>query len=225
MPDRVNLAVALFCILAAANTSHAQFSNKSSVLDGSGTTSTGGTYTNLSAAGQPGGIAQSSGGGFVNQAGFLNTFFVKGSLDTDGDGLADEADIDNDNDDLQDGAELAGSAFTPATASGVNTADSDSDGMSDGREARGGTDPTNADNAFELVRIQTNGSTRTISFVARGNNERTYVVKAADSSYAQPTQVLFSNTIAGGTAPWYQVTNTLVDATASDARYYSVEVY
>lgn len=82
--------------VALAGVVSAQFTNRSSVLDGSGTIASGGVFTNLSAAGQPGGIAVSSGGSFVNQAGFLNTFFLKPGLDTDRDGIADEADLDND---------------------------------------------------------------------------------------------------------------------------------
>ncbi|HEY8239962.1 MAG TPA: thrombospondin type 3 repeat-containing protein [Kiritimatiellia bacterium] len=220
-------AVTLLAVLFAVSTATAQFTNKSSVLDGSGTTSTGGSFTNISAAGQPGGISQSDGGTYVNQAGFLNTFFVKGALDTDGDGIQDEADLDNDNDDLRDTTEIAGSAFTPATGSGVNTSDSDGDGMTDGRESRGGTDPTDANNSFELVRIAhpSFSVTSAVSFIARGNNERTYVVKAANSSYTQPNVVLFSNTIAGGTGPWFQTTNVLIDTTTTNGRYYSVEVY
>lgn len=80
--------VGLVLVAGAATTVQAQFALKSSVLDGSGSTSSGGGMTNLSAAGQPGGIAESSGGGFVNQAGFLHTFFMRPGLDTDGDGLS-----------------------------------------------------------------------------------------------------------------------------------------
>jgi hypothetical protein len=218
---------ALIAFVLGVTAASAQFTNKSSVLDGSGTTSSGGTFTNISAAGQPGGISQSDGGTFVNQAGFLNTFFIKGALDTDGDGIQDEADLDNDNDDLRDTTEIAGTAFTPNTLSGVNSTDTDSDGMSDGREARGGTDPTDANNAFELIRVAhvQNTATGLVSFVARGNNERTYVIKAANDGFTQPSQVLFSNSVAGGTGPWFQTTNTLVDTTTTNARYYSVEVY
>ena len=218
-------ATASLLILAlTAMTASAQYTNASSVLDGSGTTSTGGTYTNISAAGQPGGISVSDGGTYVNQAGFLNTFFIKSGLDTDGDGVADEADLDNDNDDLRDTSEIAGTAFTPATGSGVNTSDSDNDGMNDGRESVGGTDPTDANSSFELVRVLNTGAVGSVTWLARGNNEKTYVVKASGPSYTQPNQVIFSNSVAGGTAPWYQVTNTVSDNFATNGRYYAIEV-
>ena len=107
------------------------YTNTSSVLDGSGTMSSGGSFTNISAAGQPGGISVSSGGTYVNQAGFLNTFSIKPGLDTDGDGVADELDQDNDNDKLADTAEVAGSGFSPTAPTLVNIADTDGDGVMD----------------------------------------------------------------------------------------------
>lgn len=213
-----------FLWIAVASASYGQFTNKSSVLDGSGTLSTGGTYTNISAAGQPGGISTSEGGTYVNQAGFLNTFFIKGNLDTDGDGILDEADQDNDNDDLRDATEIAGSAFSPATGSGVNSSDTDGDGMNDGREALDGSDPTDANATFELVQIVNTGAVGSVTWLARGNNEKKYMVKASSRSYAQPSEVIFSNTVAGGSAPWYQVTNTFSDSVTTNGRYYSVEV-
>ena len=210
-----------FLWIAVASAAYGQFTNKSSVLDSSGTISTGGTYTNISAAGQPGGISTSDGGTYVNQAGFLNSFFIKGGLDTDSDGILDEADLDNDNDDLRDATEIAGSAFSPATGSGVNSSDTDGDGMNDGRESLDGSDPTDNNATFELVQIASTGA---VTWLARGNNEKTYVVKASSRSYAQPSEVLFSNTVAGGSAPWYQVTNTFSDNVTTNGRYYSVEV-
>ncbi len=220
---KYSLSVAIAFAALLSSSAFAQFTNRSSVLDGSGTTATGGGYTNLSAAGQPGGISVSDGGAFVNQAGFLNTFFIRGGLDTDGDGLADEADLDNDNDGLRDTTEIAGSAFTPATITPVNSSDSDSDGMNDGREALDGSDPTDPNASFEFLTIS-NAPAGTIAFVARGNNEKKYVVKASTTTYSQPTEVLFSNTVAGGTAPWYQVTNAIVDSVVTNGRYYSVEI-
>ncbi|MFH0907733.1 MAG: thrombospondin type 3 repeat-containing protein [bacterium] len=214
----------LLASLLLTSAASAQYTNTSSVLDGSGTISTGGTYINISAAGQPGGISVSDGDTYVNQAGFLNTFFAQGSLDTDGDGIPDEADLDNDNDGLRDATEIAGTAFSPATGSGVNTSDSDGDGMNDGREALAGSDPTDANAAFELVRILNTGAVGNVTWLARGNNERTYVVKASSSSYSQPSQVLFSNSIAGGSGPWYQVTNSVTDDIVTNGRFYAVEV-
>lgn len=209
--------------LATATLAQAQFTNKSSVLDGSGTTSSGGSFTNISASGQPGGIAESSGGGFVNQAGFLNTFFLKPGLDSDGDGLANEADQDNDNDALADTAEIGGGAFAPNSLTDVNDADTDNDGMNDGQEADAGTNPTNINESLEIVSIANVGGGRDVRWLARGNNERTYIVRTAPDAKQPYATVVFSNTVAGGTPPWYVVTNTLSDATPVNAELYSVE--
>lgn len=202
----------------------AQFSNVSSVLDSSGTRSSGGGYTNLSAVGQPGGIFVSGGGGFENRAGFLNTFVLHPGLDTDGDGIPDELDLDNDNDGLPDAIELAGSSFAPVSITLVNLADTDGDGQLDGWEATAGTDPNNADSLFELVAITNAPSGRGIAWIARGNNQKTYIVRARTSLVGGVPTVVFSNTVAGGGAPWFVTTNSIVDASGSSVVFYAVEV-
>jgi hypothetical protein len=200
----------------------AQYTNRSSVLDGSGARSAGGSYTNLSAASQPGGIAVASGGGYVNQAGFLNTFFMKGGLDTDGDGLADEADLDNDNDGLADAGEIGGSSFNPATATAVNLADTDGDGAPDGWEALAGTNPQDLNARLELRAIS-RGSLVDLAWQARSN--KTYrVLYAADPR--QPVTNLLTSLTATGPAspPWYETTGSASDPAAATGRVYAVEV-
>lgn len=216
------LAILGVCLVAGAVS--AQYTNRSSVLDGSGAKSTGGSFTNISAAGQPGGIAVSAGGGYVNQAGFLNTFSLKPTLDTDGDGLADEMDNDNDNDSLADATELAGSAFAPQSTTSPNVADSDGDGQSDAQEAVAGTNPNDVNAGLEFVAITNAAGLRHVAWVARGNNERTYIVRSAADVRGPYTSVVFSNTVAGGANPWYVVTNSVSDAAAATNLFFAVEV-
>lgn len=213
------------CLPFLGSTSPGQFTNTSSVLDGSGAMSSGGALTNISAAGQPGGIYESGGGGFVNQAGFLNTFFLKPGLDTDSDGLADEIDRDNDNDGLTDVSEINGNEFSPATPTLVNVADTDEDGIIDGFEASSGTDPDNPDALLKLVAISNAAGARGVAWLARGNNEKTYVVRAANDPKNVYGTVVFSNTVAGGSAPWFELTNSVLHASASTSLFYAVEVY
>lgn len=210
--------------LLTASWAFAQFTNKSSVLDGSGTTSTGGAFTNISAAGQPGGISSSTAGGMVNQAGFLNTFSLKPGLDTDGDGVADEVDPDNDNDGLADASEVGGSGFNPATVTQVNVADTDGDGVLDGWEATAGTDPTNPNAYLEIVAISNTPSGKGVAWLARGNNEKTYIVHARSTLTGTTSTVIFSNTVAGGSAPWFAITNSLSDVSITNMEFYAVEV-
>lgn len=221
---RAFFACVFICAVVWSTSAFAQLTNRSSVLDGFGARSTGGSLTHLGAGGQPGGIATSSGGAFQNQAGFLNTFLLQPGLDTDGDGLADEADPDNDNDRLADATEIGGDAFTPASATLVNVADTDGDGQLDGWEAVAGTDPNNVNALLELVAISNAPAGRNIAWLARGNNERTYVVRATTDPRQPFSTVIFSNTIAGGAAPWYAVTSALLHASASNTLFYAVEV-
>lgn len=211
-------------LLASGAISFGQYANKSSVLDGSGAFSSGGTVTNISAAGQPGGIAVASGGGYVNQAGFLNTFFLKPTLDTDGDGILDELDADNDNDGLADVLEIDGTGFAPGSPTLVNNADSDSDGASDGAEAVAGTDPNDSNAQLIITSIDNDAGVNLVAWVARGNNERTYLLRTTPDARQPYGHVIFSNTVAGGTFPWYVVTNVVGDAAASNALLYAVEV-
>lgn len=200
----------------------AQYNQPSSVLDGSGTRAAGSTFTNLSAAGQPGGIIVSSGGSYVNHAGFLNTFFLRPGLDTDGDGLANEADLDNDADGLADTTEIAGGSFNPVTATDVNLADSDGDGTGDGQEAVAGTDPRDLNAQLELVEISRGSSTRVV-WIARSN--KTYRVLSATEP-GRPLTNLVAEVLVNGSAnpPWYVVTGAVPDVSADLTRSYAVEV-
>ena len=213
----------LIPVLLWAVSVSAQYTNRSSVLDGSGTLSSGGGYTNISAAGQPGGITTSSGGSYVNQAGFLNTFALKPALDTDGDGLADELDQDNDNDGLADAAEIAGAGFNPATATLVNLADTDGDGQLDGWEAVAGTDPTDANAILEITALTNAGASRVVAWVARSN--KTYRLLRSDDGLLPPTNVVATVTpTAFAAAPWYVLTNLTADAGAASNRvFYAVQ--
>lgn len=202
---------------------HAEFENRSSVLDSSGQRSSGGSFTNVSAAGQPGGIAISTSGAIINQAGFLNTLLLRPDLDTDADGLVDELDPDNDNDTLSDADEIGGGLFSPGTPTLVNVADSDGDDVHDGAEAFAGTDPTDPESLFAWVSMSNGPSGRVVQWRARGNNERIYVVRAAAPPQDAYALVLFSNTISGGSAPWFAVTSSIAHVSVSNIQFYAVE--
>lgn len=216
--------VAVFILaLGGSMTVPAQYTNSSSVLDGSGSLASGGTYTNISAAGQPGGIAAATGGGYVNQAGFLNSFCLKPALDADRDGLPDEADTDNDNDGLLDETEMAGTSFNPATATDLNLADSDGDGAPDGAEAVAGTNPQDINAMLEILRIA-RSSVADISWVARSN--KTYNIVYAATPMQPVTNVLATVTASGfASPPWYVLTNTIADVSgAVTSRVYGIAV-
>lgn len=207
------------------------YTNTSSVINGFGGRSTGGTYTHIGAGAQPGGIgvsyengAANYAGGQINRAGFLSTFVMFPDRDTNNNGLPDELDPDNDGDGLWDHWEISGEKFSPTTPTDPNLADSSGDGVSDYNAMVAGTDPTDPGATFEIVDIEAVGSDQEVTWRARGNDERIYVVRVIDDSYdGTPGAVIWSNTVAGGAAPWFATTETIVDPSV-DARFYAVEV-
>ncbi|HMO51812.1 MAG TPA: hypothetical protein PKE26_11475 [Kiritimatiellia bacterium] len=200
----------------------AQITQTSSVADGMGARSTGGSFTHIGAGGQPGGIATSRGGSYYNQAGFLNTFFLKPGLDTDGNGIPDEADWDNDGDLLSDLDEIIGGLFNPTSPTNPNNVDSDGDGMSDYQEMIAGTDPNNPDALLEVIHIATAGGGQEVRWVARGG--KTYIVQARLDPTAGAFAPLATNLAVGGSAPWFVVTNSFVDLTSTNTEFYAVQV-
>lgn len=211
------LAAALFAAPARA-----QLAQSSSVADACGARATGGAYNHISAGGQPGGVAESWGGPYVHQAGFLQTFLLRPGLDSDADGLPDEADRDNDGDHLTDAVELLGTEFDPRTVTDPCRGDTDGDGVCDGEESVAGTDPTDPDAHFRVLSIQREATGQSLSWLARGHHDRAYVVIARATPFDSGGAVLFSNTVAGGTPPWYVVTNVVIDATPVAAEFYHV---
>jgi len=201
------------------------FTNASAVLDGAGQWTSGGTYSNISAVAQPGGIIVSRGGTYENFAGFLGTFILRPGLDTDGDGIPDELDNDNDGDTILDHEERDGSAFDPATATDINDPDSDNDGVDDDDEAAAGTNPTDENSLLEITDLVFSNDTTFVTWKARSN--KTYVVHAYNEDLTDPHAVfvLLTNTVLGGNAPWYEVIHTVSDesASAETTRFYRVE--
>ena len=218
----------LFFLVGSSLWSAATMTNISHVVDGIGSWSSGGSYSNLSAVAQPGGVSVSSAGTMINSAGFLNTFVLNPSLDTDGDGLSNELDSDNDNDGLDDNDELAGSGFNPVTITDVNAVDTDGDGMSDGSEAVAGTDPTDNSASLQIVSIEPSGDDLIIGWQARSGNS--YRVGGSFDLIADPDfnndvvhAVLVTNAAA---PPWYVTTNYYRHVGAStnmDSHFYIIE--
>ena len=204
----------------------ADYTNTSSVLDGSGRWSGGGAYANISACAQPGGIAMSSAGNIINYAGFLGSFSLRPGLDTDGDGLANELDPDNDNDELADGDEVTGVTFDPITATDPDNPDSDDDGMSDGEEAVTGTDPTDETMYLHItdIRVDPSPQRAIVTWQARGG--RTYDIYGTENLLSDwPPVLLDQVAAAGGSPPWFKTsasyTNLIGPATS---RFYRVGV-
>ena len=218
-------AVAL--LLSVATAPGQSCSNVCSVMDAAGTRTTGGSLVNIGACGQPGGVRVHVGGSMHEYAGFLGMFSLQPGLDTDGDGLEDEADADNDGDGLQDTVELAGTAFDPVTPSDLNAADSDGDGAGDGEEAVAGTNPRDAAHVLHLTYAVPAAPGVTLGWLARSN--RTYRVWRADSLKPTPAFTTLVGTVTAtdpGLGDWHVLIQTFTDtnAVSPGPRFYSIDV-
>jgi hypothetical protein len=226
------LVTGMLLAWAAAGAAQAQgYRHLSAVQDGSGlmstnTVSVGGTsFRHVSAAGQPGGIFTNAGAGWANSAGFLQAVDLKRpGLDTDGDGTPDELDPDNDNDALDDGDEIDGSAFGGYAATDPLLPDTDADGMDDGREAAGMYDPLDPNHRLTILVVAADGENRSLTWIGKGGGTVNTILVGDDLDGGPPTNVLYSAAYAGGSAPWYKATNTLEWAgDTSPRRFFRVQ--
>ncbi len=219
------IALSLSATAALAQT----YRNMSSVHDGSGTMSTntvnlsGIEYTNVSAAGQPGGINISSNGTLVNYAGFLQAVDIKRpDLDTDHDGVIDEISADNDSDTLADLTEVQGNTFDPNTPTYVNVADSDDDGLTDGAEAAAGTDPLDENANLRILSVSSAGGGKQITYLAR--SQKNYIIRGDDDGYSYPTNYVGTGAETNGVGAWQVRTNTFVDSSSpTNSRFFAVQ--
>ncbi len=157
----------------------------------------------------------------LSRLGFSNTFVLHPLLDTDGDGVVDENDPDNDGDGIRDREELLGVAFSPVTVTDPQRVDSDGDGMSDGDEARAGTNPLDASSRFRVLSLTVSGGNVAITF--RGRGGRSYDVLAAKDVADLTTSPDGTVSAVGGAPPWYE-TNTSVFREAEDRGVFGIRL-
>jgi len=182
-----------------------------SVLDSSGSRATGGGLISVTAMGQPGSVITSEGGGITHYGGFLGCVTLLPDLDTDGDGLADEIDPDNDDDGLTDLAEVGGGSFMPNTVTDINNADSDGDGASDGDESSTMTNPLDSGAYLAILSVDAGGGLpSSLEWSARGG--KSYNVLAVDNLNPPGSAIVITNvTATGGISPWFETTATADD--------------
>ncbi len=208
-----------YCLLLTA--SPAAVEQTSSVVDGSGGLSAGGSYENISAAGQPGGISYSTAGGLQNYAGFLGTFILRPDL-VDPNGLPHELSADNDGDGLTDTDEILGSAFNPSTPTDPNNADTSGDGISDWKHSVAGTDPTGTNTFLRILSIERDVDDVTITWLSR--QDKNYNILYAADNHDYPVNFLTNAVGSAGVGVWQVSTNTLTSQPADDVRTFAVEV-
>ncbi|HBA86139.1 MAG TPA: hypothetical protein DCZ95_18815 [Verrucomicrobia bacterium] len=221
--------------LVVHSTAFAQtYRNLSTVQDGSGVMSTnavilsdGRAYTNVSASGQPGGVAISSNpsAGLTNYAGFLQAVDIKRPDLRDRYGNPYELTPDNDADGLSDLTEVTGTNFNPVTATDVNQADTDNDGVSDWAESVAGTNPTNSDAFLEILAFNRSGTDKVLQWSARDG--KSYRIRYSETvGFQSPTNILGTSVVNDLTAPapWYPTVGSYTNAGLYSNRYYVIEV-
>jgi hypothetical protein len=204
-------------LLAGGPWAFAEAEKVSAVAGTAGGQTAGGTLVHLGVAGQAGG-GTSTGGDQVHYAGFLNTFSLLPDTDTDGNGLENEVDPDNDGDRLADEEEITGSAFSYLAATNPNHPDTDTDGSPDGDEAEAGTNPLNPAQLLKLTALQPRPSPGrwTVAWQARGD-KRYGVYRLEDASQPLPGTFLGTVDASGGSAPWFETTAEFEDTTVGSA--------
>lgn len=212
----------------AVRTPAADYRQQASVADAAGRMATNvlvlasNWWRHVDALAQPGGIRTATNYIWHHYAGFLHAADVKQAWrDTDRDGAPDELDTDNDNDGLEDAAEVAGTPFDPPTPTLVNCADTDNDGATDLAESLAGTDPTDPDANLRLVVIMRHGDRLRLGWRARGG--WTYAVAHATTlGPAADFQSVGYTNAQGGAPPWYSVTTYYEHASATTGGFYRV---
>ena len=202
----------------------AQATNESSVIDGGGRFSTNATYQHFSAIGQGGPVGFNASAANLNYSGFLNTFLLAPDQDADADGVADENDPDDDDDGLGDATEIAGTDFSPPTATDPFLADTDADGAADGAEAVAGTNPLDPFSLLRILYASTDGTDDVVEWQGRGGKTYDVLRAATVASLSAAPVVVDTVTASGGTGPWLETTTLSTNAAGGTDAYYGVRV-
>jgi len=208
--------VALFLIgvLGIILPARAEIHQLGRIHDGVGAMSTntaavaGGAYRQAGAGNQPGGIATLTNVQWTLHAGFLQAVDIKQPwLDTDGNGVPDEMDPDNDGDYLPDWAEVDGSGFEGYARTDPNDPDTDGDGMTDYRESVGMYDPLDPDHYLHILSQDWDENTLTLWWIGKAGGTTNTILWGESLLDGAPTNIQHSAAYSGGDAPWYKATN------------------
>ena len=191
--------------------------------------STGGLHGNaaflgISCVGQQGPVGTNSAIVLRGFSGFLRAFLLHPGLDTDGDGLADENDFDDDNDALTDLEELLGPEPGAPLLSDPLVADTDGDGADDGAEYAAGTNPNNDQSLLAILGIESSGGGDVV--VWRSRDARRYELLYGNSLDALEDSpgVVGTYTASGGSHPWYETVSVATNVAGDTRGFYRIRV-
>lgn len=202
----------------------AQTSETSRVIDNSGLWSTNNLFQGISAVGQPYATGLTTGTDLLNYSGFLNSFTLFTNLDTDADGIIDENDPDDDNDTLTDVDELTGVSFDPVTATHPTLADSDGDGASDGHEAAAGTNPLDPDHSLRIERIRYEGGNVILTWQSREGKSYDVFRGTNDTTLTMFPEFLLSVLAGPGSGPWKRTLSGSTNNTIHNMEWYKIRL-
>lgn len=179
---------------------------QSSAVSACGSLHTNGALRTVCTVAQPGTAQVSRNSRYTHYAGFMGGAFLRPSV-TNGGGVALEADPDNDHDGLTDSDEISGAAFGGHASTDSNSADSDGDGMSDADEAAGMYDPNDAGHALQILALDRSGGNVALTWIGKGGGTVNTILWTDSLLSGAFSEILHSDTYAGGDAPWYKATN------------------
>lgn len=146
--------------------------------------------------------------GAIHWGGFLAAGVWRPQQDTDGDGLADEWDLDNDGDRLWDREELDGSAFQGFAVTDPMSADTDADGMNDLAEAMGMFDPLDPDHNLRITGFSLADTNKVLRYMTRGGGAAQYLMMRTNWTTGAAALLQHKN-LTGGDPPWHKMERTL----------------
>lgn len=181
----------------------------SSVVAGSGNRLTNTTVQTVYVVAQPGTTEVSGNDQFTHYAGFIGAAFIQPGV-TNAQGVALEADPDNDNDGLTDADEVSGAAFEGYASTDPNNVDTDGDFMSDYDEAQGMYDPNDPNDLLVVKSLTYETGNFCLEWIGRGGGTTNIILCGDDLISGGITNQFHSAPYAGGNPPWYKVTNSYI---------------
>ena len=179
----------------------AQYVSPVNLNDAAGNWGQSSEYHGFATIGQSSAIRTTTNSSYQSLNGFLQTFVMFPQRDSNGNGIPNENDPDDDGDGISDAMELNGSAFSPQTPTSILESDTDNDGLTDEEERICGTDPTNESEALR-VEIELENERTVISWGGREGKIYDVLFATSITQMLENPLVVETLTAGDGTGVW-----------------------